>query len=458
MQHFRQKYSILVQSAGLAGLLAVVGCAKAPAPSSAEVAIAPAAMAPAPALPPLPQMGGDAGFQAFIRDFETTAMAAGITPDTYNRAVAGITPVPAIQTVIDNQPEFAKQVWSYLDGTVSARRVANAQVMLTRYAGVLGAIESRSGVSKEILVAIWGMETDYGGSKGEYNLFATLATQAYTGPRQQYARREFLAALKLMQQENYPLSEMVSSWAGAFGQTQFMPSTFFKYATDGDGDGRVDLWASPADALASTAALLAQEGWQTGKPWAYEVKLPKDFDFSVADLDNQKPLSDWAAMGVETATGTRLPSGGDPASLYLPAGARGPAFMLFTNFRVIMKYNNAASYALAVGMLADRMAGGKPFVAKWPRDERALSRAERNQFQNDLKALGYDAGEADGLLGRKTRSALKLYQKSKGIAADGFPTAALLTSLNSAATSSSAANRTGQAADAAPADSGSAAR
>jgi membrane-bound lytic murein transglycosylase B len=440
MQQFRQKYPVLTRPAAMAVLLLAAACAPAPTAPSVSLVIAPAAVAPAPALPPLPAMGGDAAFQAFIRDFETTAVAAGITPDTYNRAVAGITPVPAIQTVIDNQPEFAKQVWTYLDGTVSARRVANAQVMLARYGDVLAGIESRSGVPKEILVAIWGMETDYGGSKGDYSMFATLATQAYAGPRQQYARRELLAALKLMQQGNYPLSEMVSSWAGAFGQTQFMPSTFFKYATDGDGDGKVDLWTSPADALASTAALFQQEGWQTGKPWAYEVKLPKDFDFSIADLDIQKPLSDWAAMGVETADGAALPAGDDAASLYLPAGARGPAFMLFTNFRMIMKYNNAASYALAVGMLADRMTGGKPFVAKWPRDERALSRAERNQFQQDLKALGYDAGDTDGLLGRKTRNALKQYQKSKGFAADGFPTVALLTALNSDATSSSAAN------------------
>ena len=176
------------------------------------------------------------------------------------------------------------------------------------------------------------------------------------------------------------------------------------------------------------------------------MRLPKDFDFSIADLDAQKPLSDWAAMGVERADGAALPANDDAASLYLPAGARGPAFMLFTNFRVIMKYNTSASYALAVGMLADRMTGAKPFVAKWPRDERALSRAERNQFQQDLKALGYDAGDTDGLLGRKTRNALKQYQKAKGIAADGFPTTALLTALNSDAASSSAAAANAQSA------------
>jgi membrane-bound lytic murein transglycosylase B len=420
-------------------LLIVAACAPARiAPPPA--APAPAPVAPAP-LPPLPAMGGDAAFQGFVRDFETTAVTAGITTDTYNRAMAGIVPVATIQQVIDNQPEFAKQVWSYLDAAVSARRIANAKVMLTRYADTLAAIESKTGVPKEILVAIWGMETDYGSSVGDYSLFATLTTQAYQGPRQQYARRELLAALKLLQQENYPVSEMTASWAGAFGQTQFMPSTFFKYATDGDGDGKVDLWRSAPDALASTAALFANEGWQTGKVWGYEVKLPKDFDFSLADLDDRRPLSEWAAMGIKSAEGAALPADSDPASLYLPAGARGPAFMLFDNFRVIMKYNNAASYALAVGMLAERMAGGKPFVASWPRSERALSRAERSQFQTDLKTLGYDPGDTDGLLGRKTRSALKQYQKSKNLPADGFPTAGLLASLDSDAQANASAAR-----------------
>jgi membrane-bound lytic murein transglycosylase B len=430
------------RSAAMLLLFLATGCARPVAPVTAPPpppSVAAAALPPAP-LPPLPPMGGDAAFQAFIRDFETTAVAAGITPETYNRAMAGVTPIPAIQQVIDNQPEFAKQIWSYLDAAVSARRVANAKIMLTRYADALAKIENRTGVPKEILVAIWGMETDYGTGMGDYNLFASLATQAYTGPRQQYARRELLAALKLMQQQNYPLSEMVSSWAGAFGQTQFMPSTFFRYATDGDGDGKIDLWTSSADALASTAALLANEGWQTGKPWGYEVKLPTGFDYSQADLDGIKPLSSWAAMGVQTASGAVLPAGDDPASLYLPAGAHGPAFVLFTNFRVIMKYNNAASYALAVSMLADRMAGAEPFVAKWPREERALSRAERAQFQNDLKTLGYDPGDTDGVLGRKTRAALQLYQKSKGVAADGFPTAALLAALHNAASSAARAN------------------
>jgi membrane-bound lytic murein transglycosylase B len=410
-------------------LVALAACAP-QAPAPVPVPTPTPVPAVAPALPPLPTMGGDEAFQAFVRDFETTAIAAGITPDTYNKAMAGIAPVTTLQAAIDNQPEFARPIWSYLDSAVSPRRVADAKTMLARYASVLSGIETSSGVPKEILVAIWGMETDYGSSIGDYSLFATLTTQAYAGPRQQYAKTELLAALHLLQDQNYPLSEMTSSWAGAFGQTQFMPSTFFKYATDGDGDGKIDLWSSPADALASTAKLFAAEGWQTGKPWFYEVKLPKEFNLSLADLDATKPLSDWAAMGVTTASGAALPDNTDSAALYLPAGAHGPAFMLFDNFRVILKYNNAAAYALAVGMLADRMASDDVPSFKWPREERALSRDERVQFQTDLKTLGYDPGDTDGILGRKTSAALKLYQKSKNLPADGFPTSELLTSLN----------------------------
>ena len=417
----------------LALLLIAAACApgrKVPPPAPVP---APAPPAPAPA-PPV--VNGDVQFQTFIRELEATALAAGITAETYTLAMTGITPVTTIQQAIDNQPEFNRQVWSYLDSAVSARRIADAKAMLARYGGTLTAIETKHGVRKEILVAIWGMETDYGASVGSYNLFATLATQAWQGSRQQYARNELLAALKLLQQGNYPVPQMVASWAGAFGQTQFMPTSFFRYAADGDGDGKIDLWQSAPDALASAAALLIAEGWQSGKPWGMEVKLPKGFEVGLAELDDRKPLSDWAAMGVQTASGAALPANADPASLYLPAGARGPAFILFDNFRVIMKYNNAATYALAVATLVDRMAGGGAFVASWPREERALSRDERMQFQTNLKLLGYDPGEPDGILGRKTRSALKQYQKAKNLPADGFPTAALLTALMNDAQSS----------------------
>jgi membrane-bound lytic murein transglycosylase B len=411
----------------LAGALLMAACAATP-PRHAPVARPPITVPIGPQ--PGPPGSGNPKFDAFLAEARKTALAKGITAQTFDAATAGIAPVPAIAAMNANQPEFSKPVWSYLDSAVSARRIADAKIVLARYGDVLTRIEATSGVSKEILVAIWGMETDYGSDTGHFNLFSALATLAYDGPRADYARPEFFAALKLYQEQHYPLSEMVASWAGAFGQTQFTPTTFFKYATDGDGDGRIDLWASAPDALASSARLLADQGWRKGEPWGYEVKLPNNFPYEQADTETQKTVAAWGAMGVTTVDGSLLPQSNDSAGIYLPAGAQGPAFLVLPNFSVILKYNNAASYALAVGLLADRMAGGPPVKHSWPRDERPLSRAERIQFQTDLTRLGFDTGTPDGVLGRKSRAALRLYQKSKGLPADGFATASLLTALD----------------------------
>jgi membrane-bound lytic murein transglycosylase B len=409
-------------------LTGLTACVERPAPP--PLPATPAPIAQAPSLPQLPSMGGDDKFQAFVRGFEATALADGITAQTYNRAMAGIVPVPAIQTIIDEQPEFVRPVWTYLDGAVSSRRVAEGKKLLEQNAALLSRIEAQTGVPKEILVAIWAMETDFGRDEGSYNLFATLATQAYQGPRQLYAQQELVAALRLLQDNDYVPSEMVSSWAGAIGQTQFMPSTFFKYATDGDGDGKIDLWHSSADALASTAVLFQRQGWDAGKPWGYEVRLPAAFAYQDADLGNLKPVSQWASQGVKLVSGADLPREDDMAALYLPAGAHGPALLLLDNFRQIMKYNNAASYALAVSLLADRMMGRPGIEARWPRNQKPLSRADRLRFQTDLTALGYDTGQLDGLLGRKTRIALRQYQLAHDLVADAYPTAEMLALLD----------------------------
>jgi len=421
----------LQRLAGLAALLLVVACAHtAPKPLPPP---APAVSIPVAPPPPPPPSSADARFDAFLAEARVTARAEGITDATFDAATAGIAPIPAIAAMNANQPEFSKPVWSYLDSAVSARRIKDAQFMLAQYGDVLARIEASSGVPKEILVAVWGMETDYGSEKGGFNLFAALATLAYDGPRADYAKPEFFAALRLYQEQHYPLSEMVASWAGAFGQTQFTPTTFFKYATDGDGDGRIDLWQSAPDALASAAQLLSSQGWKTGQPWGYEVRLPGSFPYELADTDTLKPIAEWRALGVVTAAGDALPDAADNAGILLPAGARGPAFLVLPNFSMILKYNNAVAYALAVGMLADRMAGAPPVWHAWPRDERPLSRAERIQFQTDLAKLGFDPGAPDGVLGRRTRAALRQYQKNHGLAVDGFPTAALLALLDEAA-------------------------
>jgi membrane-bound lytic murein transglycosylase B len=417
----------LKRLAALSASLLVAACATSPTKPAPPPA-PPSVTTPAP--PPVQPGSGSTKFEAFLAEARKTALAQGITAETFDTATAGINPIPSIAAMNANQPEFSKPVWSYLDQAVSARRVADGKAMLARYGDVLTRIEASSGVPKEILVAIWGMESDFGADSGGFNMFAALATLAYDGPRADYARPEFFAALKLYQEHHYPLSEMVASWAGAFGQTQFTPTTFFKYAADGDGDGKIDLWTSVPDALASAARLLAEQGWKKGESWGYEVTLPAGFTYEDADTDTQKTIAEWRAMGVKTADGALLPQSEDKSGIYLPAGARGPAFLVLSNFSVILKYNNAASYALAVGLLADRMEGGPPVKHSWPRDERPLSRDERLQFQNDLAKLGFDPGTPDGILGRKTRAALRQYQKSKGIAADGFATASLLATLD----------------------------
>jgi membrane-bound lytic murein transglycosylase B len=418
----------LQRLAAVCGLLVLVACATqvpppAPPPAQPSVTI--------PIAPPPPQAGsGNARFDAFLAQARIEALQQGIRPEVYDQATRGIAPIASIAASNANQPEFSRPVWTYLDSAVSARRVKDAQLMLARYGAVLDDISARYGVRKEILVAIWGMESDFGADAGGVNLFAALATLAYDGPRMGYARPEFFAALRLYQERHYPLSEMVGSWAGAFGQTQFTPTTFFKYAADGDGDGVIDLWRSAPDALASSARLLQAQGWRSGEGWGYEIKLPKGFPYELADTDTQKSFRDWRALGVQTQDGQPLPASDAPAAIYLPAGAHGPAFLLFPNFFCLLKYNNAASYALAVALLADRMAGAAGVHHSWPREERSLSRDERMRVQSDLDRQGYDAGTPDGVLGRQTRAALRQYQKAHGLPADGFATAEMLEKLD----------------------------
>ncbi len=419
-------WSGLQRLAALCGTLLAVACA-ATAPKPTPPRAEPVVSIP---IPPTRPSSGNAKFDVFLMEARREALATGIRPEVFDRATAGIAPVASIAASNANQPEFSKPVWAYLDSAVSARRVKDATLMLSRYGDVLDRIAAQYGVPKQILVAIWGMETDYGADSGSINLFAALATLAYDGPRMNYARPEFFAALRIYQQNDYPVSEMVASWAGAFGQTQFTPTTFLKFAADGDSDGRIDLWRSAPDALASAARLLQQQGWKTGQPWGYEVTLPSGFAYEDADTDTVRPLPEWRMRGVKGIDGGTLPELDESAAIYLPAGARGPAFLLFSNFRVILKYNNAASYALAVGLLADRAAGAGPVKQAWPRDERPLSRDERMRFQMELTKLGFDTGAPDGVLGRKTRAALRAYQKSKSVAADGFATSAMLAMLD----------------------------
>jgi membrane-bound lytic murein transglycosylase B len=390
--------------------------------------IAPTAPAVVPA--PAPAQNADLRFTTFIRDFRAEAIRAGIRPEIYDASMAGIARNPQVEELNLQQPEFVKPVWQYLDAVVSPERVSKGRQMLLSYGSLLANFEARFGVSKEILVAIWGAETAYGAQMGSFNLFEALATLAYDGPRKDFARRELIAAMKMEQQEHLSPRQMISSWAGAFGQTQFVPSSFLAHAVDGDGDGRRDLWNSPADALASAAVLIRDGGWRRGEPCFYEASLPHDFPYELADLDSTKTFSEWAKLGVRYARGAPLPASTASAAMYLPAGWRGPVFLVFNNFRAILTYNNAATYALAVCDLADRFRGGGEIVARWPLDQQALGSSDRIALQSDLKKLGYDPGNADGIVGRQSRAALRRYQKDRRLPADGFPSLEMLGRLN----------------------------
>lgn len=375
----------------------------------------------------------DEAFATFIKDFRPIAVAAGITPETYDAATGTIRRNPKVAERNLNQPEFSRPVWAYLDSAVSADRITAGRALLAGDADILAPIRKRFGVPAEILVSIWGNESDFGRGVGRYNMFEALATLAYDGPRVDYARPQLIGALAMMQREHYAPEAMTSSWAGAFGQTQFIPTTFLAQAVDGDGDGKIDLWLNPADALASTAHLLARAGWVDGKPWGFEVNLPPGFAYEDADLSIAKPVAAWKRAGIRTIAGAELPAADQAASIFLPAGARGPAFLVFPNFKVILRYNNATSYALAVCLLADQLKGEPAVMAAWPREEVPLTRDERLALQNALVALGFDIGPVDGLIGSKSRAAVRLWQKAHALDADGFATQDLLTRIASEA-------------------------
>ena len=363
----------------------------------------------------------DPAFQRCLASLKSTAAQQGVSAATFDRHTAGLEPDRSVLELLNFQPEFSTDIWDYLAGLVDDQRVVDGVLMMIEHGDLLSRVSSQYGVDPATVVAIWGVESDYGRIFGKRPLLASLSTLSCEGRRQSFFRGEFIATLKLLQAGDIQSEGLTGSWAGAFGHTQFIPSTYARIAVDFDGDGRRDLVGSIPDALASTANYLKRSNWQTGRPWGYEVKLPAGFNASLAGRTSRRPLSDWLGRGVERIDGGSIDLPGDTRSaILLPAGPQGPAFLVFRNFDAIYSYNAAESYALAIAMLSDRLRGGEGLVASWPTDDPGLSRAERRELQTLLLERGHDIGEVDGLIGTNTRRAIRAEQQRLGITpADG---------------------------------------
>ncbi len=373
--------------------------------------------------------GTNAGLQAWIANFRPRALAAGIDAATFDAAFQDATFDPVVIDRDRNQGEFTRTIWDYLDRAVSDQRIASGKEMLAKHSALLDRIEARYHVDRAVVLAVWGLESSYGAFMGDHHLTSSLASLAYDGRRAAFFEEQLIAALKILQNGDVTPDRMTSSWAGAMGHTQFMPTSYLASAVDFTGDGRRDIWADdPADALASTAAYLQKAGWVFGRPWGVEITLPADFDYDQSGDRVEKPVTDWQAMGVRLADGGDLPDHG-PAKVLLPAGAQGAAFLIFANFRAIEAYNAADAYVIGIGHLADRLQGGAPFKATWPRHLRAMPEGERIELQRLLTAAGFDTGGADGKIGPLTVAAVKAYQRAQGQVPDGYASPDILDAL-----------------------------
>nr|WP_254775395.1 lytic murein transglycosylase [Pseudoxanthomonas sp. GM95] len=341
--------------------------------------------------------------------------ASAIEPAAFDRFMAGIVPDMSVLPLLDSQPEFSTPIWDYLAPLVDGQRIADGQALLVEHADTFARVAQSSGVDAATVAAVWGVESDYGRVQGKRPLLVSLSTLSCFGRRQAFFRGELMSTLALLQSGDLTTDGLTGSWAGAFGQTQFMPSTYQRIAVDGDGDGRRDLVHSVPDALASTANYLDRAGWQSGQPWGYEVTLPAGFDATQAGRKAKRPLREWVARGITRVDGTRIEASETPAAVLLPAGVGGPAFLVFRNFDAIYSYNAAESYALAIALLSDRLRGGGPLVARWPTDDLPLDRADRKVLQTLLLARGHAIGAPDGLLGTLTRRAIAAEQQRLGL-------------------------------------------
>ena len=362
-------------------------------------------------------------FQQCLTNLRSQAIASGVTGLTYDRYTQNLTPDYSVIEKLNYQPEFSTPIWDYLSGLVDEERVQLGQQKLAQHREVLNRVAATYGVPAETVVAVWGVESNFGNISGSYPLLQALGTLSCEGRRQSFFRGEFFTTMRILQRGDLTEQQMKGSWAGAFGHTQFMPSTYEELAVDFDGDGRRDLVSSTSDALASTANFLKKRGWQTGMPWGFEVRIPDDLSISGESRRNKKSLSSWMSRGVVRADGSALIQGNlsssSAAGLMAPAGANGPVFLVFKNFDAIYSYNAAESYALAIAHLSDRLQGSGGFSKAWPTDDAGTSRAERREIQQFLLNKGYDIGSVDGLIGDKSRQAIRQEQIRLGLSPTG---------------------------------------
>lgn len=366
------------------------------------------------------------GFATWVANFRSRALRAGITDRTFNAAFAGVQYLPDTIRRDRNQSEFVKPMSEYMATAASDLRVRGGRAMLRKHARLLARIEASYGIEPHVVVAFWGMESNYGKRRGDTPLISTLATLTFDGRRGRFFEKQLIAALKILQRRDIAPSQMTGSWAGAMGHTQFIPSTFDAYAVDFTGDRRRDIWSDdPSDVLASTAAYLKRFGWRKGQPWGVEMRLPRGFDYGRSNRSVKMSPAQWGQLGVRGTNRQVVPNYGI-ASLITPTGGRGATFLVFRNFDVISRYNNAEAYMIGVGRLSDRLRGMDRLHTPWPAGERELFRAERRELQQRLTAAGYNTGGIDGKVGPATRRAIRAYQRAVGLSADGFASLSLL--------------------------------
>ena len=371
----------------------------------------------------------NAEFKQWVTKVWPKARAQGVSRKTFDQAFEGVVPDPEVLASANEQPEFVKPVWEYLDTALSEKRITEGRDLLRTYKPILTRLEKKFGVDRHILVAIWGLESAYGTHMGDLYVIRSLATLAYEGERRKFGFAQLISALKILERGDIPVTHFQGSWAGAMGQTQFIPTTYNAYAVDEDGDGRRNIWTSVPDALASTANYLRASKWQINAPVVIEVKLPVDFNFKHTGLKHARPMAQWVKMGIKDVNGGSLKSSAKSGAVIVPAGANGPAFIAFNNFRSILRYNNAIPYALAVSLLAKRFQGNGKIESDWPLENLPLSPVQSKELQRILSGLGHKVGKIDGMVGSNTIKAIKAYQSSKGLKADGYPGLALLNRL-----------------------------